>query len=141
MPYVRMWVHLIWSTKNRERLLERELRPELFQHMKSNAREKSICLDTIGGYVEHAHALISLRSDQTIAKVAQLLKGESSHWINQNSLTKAKFEWQDEYIGFSVSESMIERVRQYILGQEEHHRKKTFVEEYQELLQMHGFTY
>ena len=121
-------------------MLERELRAKVFDHINANAKEKSIYLDTIGGYVEHVHTLISLGSDQTISKVAQLLKGESSHWVNQNSLTRTKFEWQDEYIAFSVSESMVEKIREYIRGQEEHHIKKTFAEEYQELLHRHGFS-
>ncbi|MGH2566709.1 MAG: IS200/IS605 family transposase [Bacteroidota bacterium] len=140
MPYVRVWIHLIWSTKNREPMLERELRARVFDHIKVNAKDKNIYLDTIDGYTEHVHTLISLGSDQTIGKVAQLLKGESSHWVNQNSLTRMKFEWQDEYIAISVSESMVENVREYIRGQEEHHRKKSFAEEYQQLLQKHGFT-
>jgi putative transposase len=140
MPYVRVWVHLIWSTKNREPLLAKELRPGLFEHIKANAREKNIYIDIIGGYADHVHTLISLGSDQTIAKVAQLLKGESSHWINQGSLTRTRFEWQDEYIAVSVSESMLGIVREYICGQEEHHRKKSFSEEYQELLQKHGIS-
>jgi len=140
MPYVRIWVHLIWSTKNREPKLEKDLRPKVFDHIKANAKEKGIFLDAINGYVDHVHTLISLGSDQTIAKIAQLLKGESSHWINQNSLTRTKFEWQDEYIAISVSESMIDTVREYIRGQEEHHRKKSFAEEYRELLQKSGFS-
>jgi putative transposase len=140
MPYVRVWIHLIWSTKNREPMLEKDLRPKVFEHITANACEKDIFLDTIGGYIEHVHTLISLGSDQTIAKVAQLLKGESSHWINKESLTRTKFEWQDEYAAFSVSESMVETVRQYIRGQKDHHRKKPFAEEYQELLAQHGFT-
>lgn len=140
MPYVRVWVHAIWSTKNREPILERELRTKVFEHIKANAKEKNIFLDTIGGYVEHVHTLISLGSDQTIAKIAQLLKGESSHWINQNSLTRMKFEWQDEYFAISVNESMVDTVREYIRGQEEHHRKKSFAEEYRELLHRHGFS-
>ena len=140
MPYIRIWIHLIWSTKNREPILERELRQKVFDHIKVNAKDKGIYLDTIGGYVEHVHTLISLGSDQTIAKVTQLLKGESSHWINQSSLTRGKFEWQDEYIAISVSESMVDKVREYIREQEEHHRKKSFAEEYQELLHRHGFS-
>lgn len=140
MPYVRVWIHLIWSTKNREPMLERKLRNKIFEHITANAKAKGIYLDTVGGYVEHVHALISVGSDQTIAKVAQLLKGESSHWVNQNSLTRTKFEWQDEYIAVSVSESVVEKVREYIRGQEEHHRKKSFAEEYQQLLQRHGFS-
>ena len=121
-------------------MLERELRANVFDHIKVNAREKNIYLDTIDGYVEHVHTLISLGSDQTIAKVARLLKGESSHWINSNSMVQGKFEWQDEYIALSVSESMVDKVREYIRGQEEHHRKKSFAEEYQQLLNKHGFS-
>ena len=121
-------------------MLERELRAKVFDHIKTNAKEKSIYLDTIGGYVEHVHTLVSLGSDQTIARVTQLLKGESSHWINHNSLTWTNFEWQDEYFAISVSESMVDEVRRYILGQEEHHRKRTFAEEYQGLLHRYGFS-
>ncbi|WP_260204274.1 transposase [Cloacibacterium normanense] len=68
-------------------------------------------------------------------KIVQLIKGESSHWRNQNQLTKEKFAWQDEYFAVSVSESMIENVRNYIKNQEKHHQKKTFVEEYQEFIE------
>jgi NRPS condensation-like uncharacterized protein len=63
-----------------------------------------------------------------------LLKGESSHWINEHNLTKLKFEWQDEYIAVSTSESNIGIVQKYILNQDEHHRKRTFAEEYDEFI-------
>ncbi len=70
-----------------------------------------------------------INKDQTISKVAQLIKGESSFWINKNKLTKEKFIWQDDYWAVSVSESHFEKVKKYILEQEEHHRRKTFQEE------------
>jgi len=140
MPFVRIWVHLIWSTKNREPLLSKESRETVFEHIKSNARDKGIYLDTIGGYIEHVHTLISLKSDQTISKVAQLIKGESSHWANLHNVTKLKLEWQDEYVAVSVSESMVDIVREYIRNQEEHHRKKSFAEEYEEALRKYGFS-
>lgn len=69
----------------------------------------------------------------------QLIKGESSFWINKNQLTKEKFEWQDEYFAVSVSESIIDKVRDYIKNQEEHHKKKTFQEEYDEIINKFGF--
>lgn len=69
----------------------------------------------------------------------QLIKGESSFWINKNQLTKEKFEWQDEYFAVSVSESQLYRVRNYIKNQEQHHRKKTFQEEYDEFIAKYGF--
>ena len=139
MPFVRIWVHLIWSTKNREAMISRELLPQLMEHIRGNAAEKNIWLDTINAVSDHAHALISLKADQTVAKVAQLLKGESSHWINDKNLTRFKFEWQDEYIAISVSESAVDSVRAYVRNQEEHHRKKSFGEEYQEFLKEYGF--
>ena len=139
MPYVRIWVHFIWSTKNRVRILSDELREKVFSHIKENASKKGVYLDTIDGAIDHVHTLVSLKSDQTIAKVAQLLKGESSHWLNNLNVMSGKLEWQDQYIAVSVSESMIEKVRDYIRNQKEHHRVKTFTEEYEEFLQKYGF--
>jgi putative transposase len=69
-----------------------------------------------------------------------LIKGESSFWVNKQKLIDQKFEWQDEYIGLSVSESAVGNVRRYIANQEEHHRKKTFIQEYNEFLKTHGFS-
>ena len=69
----------------------------------------------------------------------QLIKGESSFWINKVKLTKNRFEWADEYFGVSVSESDVGSVREYIKTQEEHHKKKTWVEEYEDLMKHHGF--
>ena len=149
MPYVRIWVHLIWATKDRMPLLNETLRGKIFTHIKENASKKSIYLDVINGTADHVHSLVSLKSDQTIAKVAQLLKGESSHWANDlsaeasaqagQSFGNGKFEWQDEYIAVSVSETMIDTVREYVKNQAEHHRKKTFSEEYQEFMEKYGF--
>nr|WP_244307364.1 transposase [Flavobacterium fluviatile] len=78
-------------------------------------------------------------NDQTIQKTIQLLKGESSYWINKNQLTKERFEWQDEYFAVSVSESIVDKVRDYIKNQEEHHKRKTFQEEYDEFMIKFGF--
>jgi putative transposase len=82
--------------------------------------------------------LISLGVEQTIAKVAGLIKGESSFWLNKQKLIGQKFEWQEEYIALSVSKSGIEKVRAYIANQEEHHKKKTFAQEYEEFLGAYG---
>ena len=113
MSWVKVWVHFVWSTKNREPYLTTEIRRKVFQHIRENAKEKGIYLDYIGGYVDHAHCLVSLGIDQTIEKIMQLIKGESSFWINKNQLCKTKFGWQDEYFAVSVSESVLEEVRRY----------------------------
>lgn len=139
MSYIRIWVHLVWSTKRREKIILPRFRQELFAHIRTNARQKDIFLDGINGVDDHVHALISLGSDQTISKVVQLIKGESSRWINKEKLVRGKFEWQDEYFAVSVSESAVRAVRSYIKNQEAHHKKKSYAEEYQEFIGKYGF--
>ena len=85
------------------------------------------------------HCLISLGKDQTIAKVSQLIKGESSFWINQNHLTTEKFSWQDDYFAVSVSESQVPTVENYIKNQEKHHAKKSFEDEVNEFMTRFGW--
>jgi hypothetical protein len=79
-----------------------------------------------------------LGNEQTIAKTAMLIKGESSNWINKNRMLKTHFEWQDDYIALSVSNSAANKVRNYILIQEEHHRKMSFIEEYNRFIDLAG---
>lgn len=139
MPYINLWTHLIWATKNRQPLVTAELKPKLYNHIRENATGNNIHLDFLNGVEDHVHALVSLNSSQTIAFVLQTLKGESSHWINKEKLTKVPFGWQDDYMALSVSESHMDRVRNYIKNQEEHHRTMTFTEEYQRFLEHHKF--
>ena len=139
MSYLKIWVHLVWSTKNRQPLLSREIRSILFPHIKKNAQQKGIYIDFINGHTDHIHLLISLNKEQSIVSIVQLIKGESSYWINQQKLTTEKFRWQDQYFAVSVSESGINKVRDYIKNQEEHHKNKTFLQEYEEFMQKYGF--
>lgn len=139
MSFVRIWVHLVFGTKNREPLLSKEVREKVIHHIIENARVKNIFIDRINGYNDHVHCLISLGLDQNISKVVNLIKGESSYWINKNKISKTKFEWADEYFAVSVSESIVDSVRQYINNQEVHHKKKSFSEEYDEFINKYGF--
>ena len=139
MPWIKVWLHFVWSTKNRIPYLQNPIRPRVLDHIRQNALEKNIHLDFINGYIEHIHCLISLGNDQTLEKIMQLIKGESSFWINKNQLTKTKFGWQDEYFVASVSESNLEKVRRYIAKQEEHHSKVPFENEFDQLLLRAGF--
>jgi REP element-mobilizing transposase RayT len=142
---VKVYIHFVWSTKDREEILRtKEVRELLWKHIRENVKEKGIFIDFINGHTNHCHCLVSLGIDQTIQKVIQLIKGESSFWINKNdeflSLSgKKKFEWQDEYFAVSISESMINKVRDYIKNQEEHHRHQTFQEEYDDFIRKYGF--
>lgn len=139
MGYVKIWIHTVWTTKNRAPLLAREIRQNVFDHIRENAKKKGIYIDFINGHLEHVHCLISLSSGLSIDKILMLLKGESSYWINKNKFSRGKFEWQDEYFAVSVSESNLSRVRNYIKNQEDHHKKKSFTEEYQEFMQKYKF--
>lgn len=140
MPYLKIYIHCVWSTKNRIPFLNSiELRQNMWQHIIDNAKEKNIFIDSISGYSDHCHCLISLGVDQSIQKVMQLIKGESSFWINKNGLINKKFEWQDEYFALSISESMIDKVKEYIANQEDHHRRKSFQEEYDEFIRKYKF--
>jgi len=142
MSWIRIWIHLVFSTKNREPYFtSKEKREKIIEHIKSNAKKKDIWLEEINGHKEHIHCLISLGKEQSISKVSQLIKGESSKWINEEKLTKTKFFWQDDYWAVSVSESHLEQVKEYIRNQEEHHRTKSFTEEVDDFMKKYGWKF
>lgn len=124
MAYVNNWIHCVWCTKKRIPFLTNQVKSDLIDHIRTNAKQKGIYIDTINGYSDHLHCLISLGPDQTLAKTIQQIKGESSFWINKSRLTRNKFRWGVEYYAASVSESHLRKVRKYIINQEEHHMKK-----------------
>ncbi len=138
MSWVRIQVHLVFSPKNREKILK-DFRNHIYEHIKQNAGEKKICLDTINGHLEHVYCLISLNKEYSISKITQLIKGESSRWISSNDFLKNKFSWQDDY--WAVSVSHLAAVRNYIKNQEEHHRQKSFSEEIDEFMKKYGWQY
>ena len=139
MPWVRVWIHFVWSTKDREPFLDDEIRLKVYRHIRENARQKGIHIDFINGYLDHVHCLISLGTDQTLEKIMQLIKGESSFWINKNGLCKTRFGWQDEYFAVSVSETNLAPARKYIAKQEEHHRSNSFADEFEGFMKRAGF--
>ena len=140
MSLVKVMIHSVWGTKNREHVLTKEIRTQLFKHIRENAKAKNIFIDTINGHTDHVHCLFSLSINESISKTLQLIKGESSFWMNQNKILKGKFSWADEYFAVSVSESQIDKVRAYIQNQEEHHKKITFANEYEAFVKKYNFT-
>jgi REP element-mobilizing transposase RayT len=134
MSYVKIWIHAVWGTKNHERVLTKEIRKLLFQHIRENAKAKQIHIDFINGGMEHVHCLLALNADMSIAKVIQLIKGEAAFWANKNAFIKQKLEWADEYFAVSISESILDKVREYVKNQEEHHKKMTFKEEFEKFI-------
>ncbi|MDP2161741.1 MAG: IS200/IS605 family transposase [Flavobacterium sp.] len=142
MSWVRIYVHMVFTTKNREPFLySLALRKKVFKHIKKNAEEKGIWLDCVNGYHDHVHCLISLGKEQSISKIAQLIKGESSYWINQNKLKEGQFLWQDDYWAMGVGENAIQSVRNYIHNQEEHHSKESFSDEIDTFMKKYGWTF
>ena len=139
MSYVRIWVHLVFATKNREPFLKKEIRDDVHKHIIENCKNQGIFLKAVNGSTDHLHCLVSLGKDQNIAKVSQLIKGESSFWINKSNLISEKFAWQDDYFAVSVSESQVETVINYIKNQEKHHLKKSFDDEVTEFLEKYGW--
>jgi putative transposase len=139
MSYVRVWIHAVWGTKNREPVLSKEIRQKLFAHILENAKTKQIYIDIINGYDDHVHCLLGLNADMSLSKALQLIKGESAFWANKTQLMRSSLEWANEYFAASVSESNRNKVREYIRNQEEHHRKITFMEEYDNFIKaFHG---
>jgi putative transposase len=139
MSYVKIWLHCVWSTKNRECTIPNSFRPVLLSHFREYAESKSIFLDYINAHKNHVHALINLGKEQNISEIMHLLKGESSFWINKMKMLKYHFIWQDDYFAASVSHSHVDRVRKYIKNQDKHHEKMTWEEELNGFLEKYGF--
>ena len=136
--YSRCWLHLIWATLNRERMLFGDTAMKVSAFLSSYVESKGIYMKINHVNPEHVHALIDLPTQYAIEEVFKLLKGSSSHWINQNRLIRGKFFWGRGYGVFSVSQSSLAQVTRYIAAQEEHHRKRTFLEEYQHMIKRYG---
>jgi len=129
MSYVKILVHCVWTTYKRIPYLHGEIRQKVIFHITENARKNGIYIDSINGYNEHIHALISLGNNQTISEVMPRIKGESSHWINKNKLTRLKFGWQDDFWAVPIGMSHLPNLRKYISNQEQHHLAKSIKQE------------
>jgi putative transposase len=139
--YVSNLMHCTFSTKERYPFIDSELELRLWPYIGGIARENRIKALAIGGTLDHLHALLSLPSTMSFAKAVQLIKGGSSKWVHDTFSRYKKFEWQEGYGAFSVSASQVQRTIAYIQAQKEHHRKRTFQEEFLDLLDKHGIEY
>jgi len=134
-------MHCTFSTKERYPWINSDLESRLWPYIGGIAREHRMKALTIGGVFDHVHALLSLPSTMSFAKAVQLIKGGSSKWIHDEFRHLKKFEWQEGYGAFSVSASQVARTIAYIERQKEHHRKRTFKEEFITLLDKHHVVY
>lgn len=133
-------IHLVFSTKNRERRILEDLQPQLWAYMAGIARNHGFEAMKVGGVEDHAHALVILPATMPLAKAIQSLKACSSKWLNETNAIK-DFAWQEGYGAFSVSASQTDGVITYIENQREHHAKRSFEEEFVSLLKRYGVTY
>jgi putative transposase len=139
--YASLFFHCVFSTKERRPWLTQEIRDQLWPFMGGIARVKGFVAVTVGGTEDHAHMLISLPTTMAVAKAVQLVKAGSSGWVSKTFPHLRDFQWQGGYGAFSISISHKADTIAYIERQEEHHRRKTFKEEYIEFLDRHGITY
>ena len=130
-------IHLIFSTKNREKRISRELQSKLWPYMAGIARNHGFEAIKVGGVEDHAHALLLLPPTIALAKAVQILKSCSSQWVNDTDAGK-EFAWQEGYGAFSVSASQTEDVIRYIPGQTAHHAKRNYEKEFLEFLRKYG---
>jgi REP element-mobilizing transposase RayT len=130
-------VHLIFSTKYRVAVLEDSWRDELFSYIGGTVKDHKAVLLKAGGIEDHIHLLMKFHPQFAISSTLQLLKANSSRWINEHQKTPSRFQWQRGYGAFSVSQSMVSTVKKYIANQREHHRAQDFEQEYLQLLRIH----
>jgi REP element-mobilizing transposase RayT len=139
--YTSLFYHLVFSTKNREPWILPKIEQRVWSYLGGVARAHQVAPVQIGGVEDHIHALVMARPTIALCEIAQVLKGVSSKWIHEEFPNMLGFAWQDGYGGFSVSKSDVPDVVNYIQNQREHHRRKTFKEEYVELLVANGIEF
>ena len=137
--HVRNWLHLIWTTKKRERVLKSEYRKEISQYLIEKSKIENLPFLNLNIQAEHVHGLINLPANICLSDFMKKIKGASSFWINKNSILNVKFAWQRGYGAYSVSASQLDIVRKYIINQDEHHAKNTFANEYEKWKKEYGF--
>ena len=133
--------HCVWSTKGRQPVLTPEIQARLWPYIGGIARANKISTLAVGGFTDHVHVLISLPPTIALSKAIQLLKGNSSKWLHEEFKNLWSFGWQEGYGAFSIGISGVEDTKKYIANQAEHHRQKTFLEEFKTFLEKHGHAY
>jgi putative transposase len=139
--FTSLFYHLIFSTKKRVKWIHSGIEQRLWEYLGGIARKHKMTALQIGGTPDHIHALVLAPAILSPSQIAQSIKGDSSKWIHTEFRNMHRFEWQDGYGAFTVSKSQIPEVIRYIWNQHEHHRKKSFQEEFLDLLKKRGISY
>jgi REP-associated tyrosine transposase len=136
--FTNLRYHLVFTTKHRKAVIGPEVRDDLYRYIGGIIRRERGLLLEIGGVADHVHILAGFMPRLSLSEAMQKIKGSSSRWWNEQSLTPDPFAWQNGYSAFTVSESQVAKVRRYIQRQEEHHQRVSYQDELQELLRRHG---
>ncbi|RWU06527.1 IS200/IS605 family transposase [Pedobacter chitinilyticus] len=132
--YSQIYIHVVFAVKGRENLIHAAWKNELYSYIAGIINLKDQKAIIINGYTDHIHCFVGLKPSMAIADLVRDIKNNSSKFVNERRWVKGKFQWQEGYGAFSYGHSQIDRVYNYILNQEEHHRKKSFKEEYFDFL-------
>jgi putative transposase len=139
--FPQIYIHFVFAVQDRVSLIRCEWKDELYKYITGIVQNNKHKLISINGVPNHIHVFIGYKPHQLIRDLLQDIKGSSSKWINKKGFLKGKFKWQEGYGAFSYSHSQIDSVVKYIMNQEKHHKKKTFREEYSELLKRFNIPY
>ena len=139
--FTNLLYHVIFSTKHRQPIITPDLQPDLYKYIGGIIRGQDGVLFEIGGIRDHVHLVAKFKPDASVAEMVRLIKANSSKWVNERPHPMGRFEWQVGYGASTVSESQLAAVREYVRSQEEHHRTRTFQEEFVEFLKRHGIEY
>ncbi|OGU15181.1 MAG: transposase [Ignavibacteria bacterium GWB2_35_12] len=139
--YSQIYIHLIIVVKSRENILSKSFKHDVYKYITGIIQKRGHKLYTINGMPDHVHIFVSFNPDDSLSELMKEVKRCSSNYINENKFLKGHFSWQNGYAAFSYSKSQIDKVVQYIDNQELHHKKKTFREEYVELLKKFEIMY
>ena len=132
--FKQIYIQAVFAVKSRENLIDKSWRPELHKYISGIITGKDQQSIIVNGVADHVHCFIGLKPTMAISDLIRDVKNNSSKFINESGLLKGKFNWQDGYGVFSYHHSQLDMIYNYILNQEQHHHKKTFREEYLELL-------
>jgi putative transposase len=139
--YTQIDIHLVFAVKHRDGLITPSFQNDLYKYITGIFRNKNQKLLAINGMSDHLHILFGMEPDICLSDLVRDVKSDSSLFINQNKFIKTKFHWQEGFGAFSYSHSQRDMVINYIKNQQEHHRKKTFKEEYVEFLKRFNVEY
>ena len=139
--YTQLYFHLVFAVQGRPSLITKEWKEELYKYITGIVTNKKQKLMIINGMPDHIHILISTKADCNLSNLIRDIKSSSTNWINTKRFIKAKFQWQEGFGAFTVSQSGIDKMISYIKYQEKHHEKKTFLQEYKAFLEAYQIEY